>query len=220
MKTRLLAFLFSGLLTVGAAGEGYEAMAQRATVHKSAVARYRLDAAHSRFMVDANSSGVLWFLGHNHHIAARDFTGEIQITPGMIESASLLLRIKAASLAETGEHFTEQQKQIITSTMHKQVLETAKYPEIVFKSAKVTNKKKIAENQYEVLIEGDLTLHDVTRRIAIPARVELGGETIRATGNFEFDRDDYNVKAKAIKWGTIRVDDDMKLSFDILARIN
>ena len=94
----------------------------------------------------------------------------------MIESASLLLRVKADSLAETGEHFTEQQKQIITGTMRKQVLETEKYPEIVFKSAKVTTKKKIAENQYDLLIEGDLTLHDVTRRIVIPARVELSGE--------------------------------------------
>lgn len=218
MKMGFLAFLFSGLLVFGAARS--EAAAQRATIHKGAVARYKVDAAQSRFMVNANSSGVLWFLGHNHHIAARDFTGEIQLTPGMIELASLLLRVKADSLAETGEHFTEQQKQIITGTMRKQVLETEKYPEIVFKSAKVTTKKKIAENQYDLLIEGDLTLHDVTRRIVIPARVELSGEMIQATGNFEFDRDDYNVKAKAIKWGTIRVDDDMKLSFDILARIN
>ncbi|HJQ67406.1 MAG TPA: YceI family protein [Blastocatellia bacterium] len=218
MKTRLLTFLFSGLLAFAAAP--YEAPAQRATVHKGPIARYRLDAASSRFVVDANSSGVLWFMGHNHHIAARDFTGEIQLTPGMIESASLLLRVKADSLAETGERFTEQQKQIITSTMRKQVLETEKYPEIVFKSTKVTTKKKTAENQYDLLIEGDLTLHNVTRRVVIPARVELSGETIRATGDFEFDRDDFNVKTKSIKWGTIRVDDDMKLSFDILARTN
>ncbi len=220
MKINLFVFILSGLLIAGAlstfAGAGVKP--QQAIAHKSAVARYKLDASESRFVINANSSGVLWFLGHNHHIAARDFTGEIQMTPGLLESASLLLRVKADSLAETGEHFTEQQKKIITDTMHKQVLETGKYPEIVFKSAKITLKKKISENQQEVLIEGDLTIHDVTRRVVIPALVEFSADKVRASGKFEFDRDDFNVKTKSIKWGAIRVDDDMKLSFDIAAR--
>ena len=217
MKMRLFVFILSSLLILSLFARA-QAQTQKAIAHKSAVARYKLDAANSRFMIDANSSGVLWFMGHNHHIAARDFTGEIQMTPGMLESASLELRVKADSLAETGERFTEEQRKIITDTMHKQVLETGKYPEIVFKSTKVTTKKKVSESQYEVLIEGDLTLHDVTRRVMIPALVEFGANKMRASGKFEFDRDDFNVKTKAIKWGTIRVDDDMKLSFDIEAR--
>ena len=52
---------------------------------------------------------------------------------------------------------------------------------------------------------------DILRRVVIPALVEFSGDRIRASGKFEFDRDDFNVKTKAIKWGTIRVDDDMKL---------
>ena len=217
MKIRLFVFILSSLL-VSSLWARAVAQTQRAIANKSAVARYKLDAAQSRFMIDANSSGVLWFMGHNHHIAARDFTGEIQMTQGMPESASLELRVKADSLAETGERFTEEQKKIITDTMHKQVLETGKYPEIIFKSTKVTTKKKISENQYQVWIEGDLTLHDVTRRVVIPALVEFSADKIRASGKFEFDRDDFNVKTRSIKWGTIKVDDDMKLSFDIAAR--
>ena len=219
MKMRLFVFILSSFLIAGAVeASSAKARTQRAITHKSAAARYKLDAAQSHFMIDANSSGMLWFMGHNHHIAAREFTGEIQMTPGMLESASLELRVKADSLAETGERFTEQERKIITDTMRKEVLETGKYPEIVFKSTKVTLKKKISENQQEVLIEGDLTLHSVTRRVVIPALVEFSGDRIRASGKFEFDRDDFNVKTKAIKWGTIRVDDDMKLSFDIAAR--
>ena len=200
MKMRLFVFILSSFLIAGAVeASSAKARTQRAITHKSAAARYKLDAAQSHFMIDANSSGMLWFMGHNHHIAAREFTGEIQMTPGMLESASLELRVKADSLAETGERFTEQERKIITDTMRKEVLETGKYPEIV-------------------LIEGDLTLHSVTRRVVIPALVEFSGDRIRASGKFEFDRDDFNVKTKAIKWGTIRVDDDMKLSFDIAAR--
>ena len=177
---------------------------------------YRLDASQSRFLIDANASGLLWFLGHNHHIAARDFSGEAILTASSLAPASLQMTIKTDSLVETGEYFTEQQKQIITNSMHKEVLETAKYPEAIFTSTKVMA-KKTGENQYEARIEGDLTLHGVTRHILIPAQVTVEEKNLRASGKFEFDRDDYNVKTHAIKWGTIRVDDDMKLSFDIVA---
>ncbi len=177
---------------------------------------YKLDANQSRFMIDANSTGLLWFLGHNHHIAAKDFTGQAEVLPGNWESASLQMTVKTASLGETGANFTEQQKQIITSSMHKEVLEVEKYPEAVFKSTRVSA-KQTGENQYEARLEGDLTLHGVTRHITIPANVRLEGDTLRATGKFEFDRDDFNIKTHSIKGGTIRVDDDMKLSFEIVA---
>jgi polyisoprenoid-binding protein YceI len=180
-------------------------------------ARYKLDPAQSRFMIDANSTGLLWFLGHNHHIAAKDFTGEVDVLTGTLESASLQMTVKTGSLEETGADFTAQQKQIITSSMQKEVLETEKFPEAVFKSTKVTA-KKLNENQFEAKLEGDLTLHGVTRHIIIPAKVMVENDTLRATGKFEFDRDDFNIKTHSIKGGTIRVDDDMKLAFEIVAR--
>lgn len=64
---------------------------------------------------------------------------------------------------------------------------------------------------------GDLTLHEVTRRVVIPAQVRLDGNTLYADGEFSIDRSDYKVKTKAIKWGTIGMRDKVKLSFDIVA---
>jgi polyisoprenoid-binding protein YceI len=178
--------------------------------------RYKLDASKSRFIIDAKATGLLWFLGHPHHIAAKEFEGEVELTSETLQPATLQMRIKTASLAETGEHFTDQQRQIITSTMHKEVLETEKYPEAVLKSVAVTA-KKVGENQFEAKIEGDLTLHGVTRHLVIPAKVMVNGNTMEASGRFEFDRDDYNIKTHSIKGGTIRVDDDMRVSFTIVA---
>ncbi len=40
-------------------------------------------------------------------------------------------------------------------------------------------------------IDGDLTLHGVTRRITIPVVVTLNGNNLRAVGEFSIDRDDY-----------------------------
>jgi polyisoprenoid-binding protein YceI len=192
-----------------------ETMPDGTPADNAATVRYQLDASQSTFIIDAKATGLLWFLGHPHHVAAKDFEGEVELTPETIQPVSLQIRVRTESLAETGEWFTEQQRQIITGTIHKEVLETAKYPEAVLKSTNVTV-KKMGENQYEAKLEGDLTLHGVTRHLVIPAKVSVNGNTMQASGKFEFDRDDFNVKTHSIKGGTIRVDDDMKVSFTIV----
>src|SRR5215217_2644060 len=134
-----------------------------------AVARYRLDAGRSQFMVRAFAGGPLWFKGHDHFVRARDFDGDAELTPGALSPASLRLRVRADSLEETRDVFTEQQKQIINKELREIVLETAKYPEIVFKSTDVMG--NLTGGQFEAKIGGDLTLHGVTRHIVIPATV-------------------------------------------------
>ena len=181
-----------------------------------AAARYRIDASQSRFMVRTFSGGLLWFKGHDHFIRVGDFSGEVQLTPGAIAPASLELRVRADSLEETRDLFTPQQKAIINRELREIVLETAKYPEITFKSTDVTG--RLDGLQYEAKIGGDLTLHGVTRRVVIPAQVTLDGNGLRARGEFTIDRGDYNVKATSALNGTIRVRKKLKFTFDIVAR--
>ena len=53
----------------------------------------------SKFTVQAFASGLLAGFGHNPTIAIRDFTGEVQCTPGSLTNASVRLVINAQSLA-------------------------------------------------------------------------------------------------------------------------
>ena len=177
--------------------------------------RYRLDASQSNFMVRAFSGGVLWFKGHDHLIRAREFSGEAGFTPGAINSASLHIIVKAASLEETRDVFTPQQKQIINKELREIVLEPDKYPEIAFKSTSVTGKPTGA-GQYELKINGDLSLHGVTRPISIPAIVTITGNDLRARGEFNIERSDFGVKATSAMHGMIRVRDKLKFTFDIV----
>jgi polyisoprenoid-binding protein YceI len=181
----------------------------------TAAARYRLDAAQSRFIIRTYSGGLLWFKGHDHFIAAREFTGAAELTLTAIAPAALTLTVRADSLAETRAVFTEQQKQIINREIKELVLETAKYPEITFRSTQVTVKPTPAG--FDVRLGGDLTLHGVTRHVVIPALVTLSGRDLHARGEFTINRGDYNVKATSALHGTIRVRDKLKLSFDIVA---
>jgi polyisoprenoid-binding protein YceI len=179
---------------------------------------YTLDASRSKFMANANRSGLLWFKGHSHHLAASDFSGRVELTPQTITPASLRLVVKAASLHETGADFTDQQKQIINKELHDIVLLPDKYPDIVFQSTGATVKPAASGSGYDVKLTGDLTLLGVTRRIEIPATVTLNGDEMRAVGKFSIDRDDYKVKATSAAHGLVRVDNTVKFEFDIVGR--
>src|SRR5437867_2832996 len=169
-----------------------------------ATARYRIDPKKSDLMVRAFSGGVLWFKGHDHFVRPSEYSGEVELTLGAITPASLRLTIRAASVEETRPIFTAPQKKIINKELNDIVLEPAKYPEIVFQSTEVTGKPN-ESGHFEAKIGGDLTLHGVTRHIVIPADVAIEGNSLRARGDVEFDRSNFNVKATSAMHGTIRV---------------
>jgi polyisoprenoid-binding protein YceI len=181
-----------------------------------ALVRYRLDATQSRFVARALRGGLLWFLGHNHLIAARDFTGVAAITPGALTPASLEMSVRSASLAETSSDFTDAEKKIIDGELRTIVLLPDRFPEITFRSTGVTAKQS-APGRYHAEVAGDLTLLGVTRRVVIPADVTIEGGDLRARGEFSLERSDFNVKATSAKGGTIRVRDKLKFTFDLVA---
>lgn len=176
---------------------------------------YVLDSSQSKFVARAFAGGLLWFKGKDHFVAVREFTGEAQLTPGSITPASLEITAKAASMVETRDVFTEPQKQIINKELREIVLEPDKYPDITFKSTRVTGKSTGADH-YELKIEGNLTLHGVTRGITIPTDVTLSGNDMRARGEFSIDRDDFGVKATSAFHGMVRVRNHIKFTFDIV----
>jgi polyisoprenoid-binding protein YceI len=177
--------------------------------------RFRLDPSQSKFVARAFAGGLLWFKGHDHFVAAREFSGQVELTPNSITPASLELIVKADSLVETRDVFTEPQKQIINKELREIVLEPAKYPEIVFRSTEVNG--KFEGGHYDVKIGGNLTLHGVTRHIVIPAQVTLTGNDLRSVGKFTIDRGNFGVKATSAVHGLVRVRDKIEFTFDIVA---
>lgn len=211
MKKSFAAVLFSVIVL----GAREPARGSLFSFEQSPPARYRLDPTQSKFIAHAFAGGFLWFMGHDHLVAAREFAGEAQLTSDSINPASLELTVKAASMTETNPVFTEQQKQIINKELREIVLEPAKYPEIVFKSTAVTG-KSLGSGQYDLKISGDLMLHSVTRHVVIPAQVTVTGNDLRARGEFSINRDDYHVKATSAVHGLVRVRKKIKFTFDIL----
>jgi polyisoprenoid-binding protein YceI len=187
----------------------------RSASQTNATARYRLDSSQSKFIAHALRGGLLWFKGHEHLVAAREFDGEARLDSGSLAASSLQLTVKTASMEETSDAFTAQQKQIINGELRDIVLEPAKYPEINFNSTSV-KAKALGANQYDLKIAGNLTLHGVTRPIVIPAKITISGNDLRAVGEFSIDRSDFNVKATSAFHGMVRVRNKVKFTFDIV----
>jgi polyisoprenoid-binding protein YceI len=181
-----------------------------------ALLRFEIDSSRSKFIVKASRGGLAWFKGHDHHIAVRDFSGRAELTMDALNPASLGMTVRASSLEETSDVFTPQQKGIINKELKDIVLETAKYPEITFRSTDVQGKLK--DGKFEVKIGGDMTLHGVTKQIKIPATVSVEGNSLHAVGEFSLDRSDFNVKATSAFHGLVRIKNRLKFTFDIVGR--
>ena len=178
-------------------------------------ARYRIDAGQSHFTVRAFAGGFLSALAHDHTISVRDFDGNTEFTFGTVEPASLQMNIKAASLAVV-DKISEKDRQKIETTMRDEVLEVSNFPEITFKSSGVTA-TKTGEGQYQARISGEISLHGVSRPITIASQLEFGDKVLHAKGNFSLKQSNFGIKPVSVAGGTIKVKDEIKFNFDIVA---
>src|SRR6185295_13842019 len=146
IRARILLVILGGALSVGLLGasrisRGAVKPHGKANHRQTSVThRYRLDSSQSKFIAHALRGGLLWFKGHEHLVAAREFSGEAQLNAASLSASSLQLTVKTASMEETSDAFTAQQKRIINGELRDIVLEPAKYPEIVFRSSSVSGK--------------------------------------------------------------------------------
>jgi polyisoprenoid-binding protein YceI len=178
--------------------------------------RYAIDPDMSRFTVRAFASGMLAAMGHSPTLAIRDFTGDAEFAPESPDAAALHIKIKAGSLNLTN-NVSDKDRSEIERTMNQEVLETARYPEISFESSKVSA-SKVGDGQYLINLVGELSLHGVTKSEPVSAQVAIVGDTLRAHGEFSLLQTAYGIKPVSIAGGTLKLKDELKCSFDILAR--
>jgi polyisoprenoid-binding protein YceI len=177
--------------------------------------RYSIDKERSSFTVRAFATGLLSAFGHNPTIAIPDFEGEIVVNPEAIEQSSFRLVIHAASLTVTDD-IREKDRIDINRAMHEEVLESDSFPDIIYECSRMTA-SKIGEGQYWGNLNGELTLHGVKRNQPVPVRISMNGDVLRATGEFAVRQSEYDIRPVSAAAGTVKLKDELKLSFDIFA---
>jgi polyisoprenoid-binding protein YceI len=177
---------------------------------------YITDTRASQFTVHVFSGGLLSAFGHSPTIAIRDFLGEVQVNPDDLERSSLKVTIKASSLA-VKDDISDKDRREIERVMRAEILETSTYPEIVYQCSNIAA-TKAGEGQCSVTLNGDLTMHGVTRSLVVPARVALAEDSLRAFGTFSLLQTDFDLNLASVAAGALKVKDELKCSFNILAR--
>ena len=178
--------------------------------------RYVIDSRASRFTVQAFATGMLARMGHNPIIGIRDFSGEMQFDPDKLEAGGFRLVVKSASLSVQND-ISDKDLREIERLMNQEVLETAKFPEIVYETTSISV-TKMAEMLCSATLNGKLTMHGVTCNQTIVVRVALLGSMLRASGDFTLDQTDYNIKLVSVAGGALKLKDELKFSFEMVAR--
>jgi polyisoprenoid-binding protein YceI len=176
---------------------------------------YSVDPAKSRFQVKATASGMLSSFGHNPVIAIRRFTGEARFHAQAPERSSLRIEIDATSLAIAGD-VNEKDRIEMDRAMKEDVLEIDRYPAIRFEGSD-TQAIKITEGMYRVALAGKLSLHGVEKNVEFPCNVTAAEDNLRANGEFSIRQTDYQIKLVSVAGGALKLKDELKFTFDIVA---
>jgi polyisoprenoid-binding protein YceI len=178
--------------------------------------RYSLDAVQSQFTVHAFASGLAAVVAHNPKFAIRDFSGEARFISDTLRDASIQVRIKAASL-ELMDEVSEYDRGEIDRVMFNEVLEVSRFPEIVYTSTQISA-TRLSENLYATTIAGKLTLHGVTNEVGCSAQVVIGEDALRGYGSFSVKQTQYDIAIASIADGTLKMRDELKIAFFIIAK--
>jgi polyisoprenoid-binding protein YceI len=176
---------------------------------------YTVDPRLSRFTVQAFAGGLLSAFAHNPKFAIRGISSRVRVNAEDPRSATVRMEIRVDSLQLLDDVSVKDHAEI-ERVMREEALEAPAYPTILFETSTVSSAP--AGDGYNLTLQGDLSLHGVTRPMTIPARAVFTGDMLRAFGEFTLKQTDYRIKLVAVAGGVIKVKDELKFSFDLVAR--
>lgn len=178
--------------------------------------RYSIDTRTSQFTVQAFASGLISAIAHSPKIAIRDWTGVAQMASDQLDNASLEVRVNSSSL-EVLDELPDRDRRELHRVMNNEVLETPKFPEIAYDSTEISA-EKLKEDLYRLNVSGRLTLHGVSNDLDFVAQGSVGVDSVRAHGSFTLLQSDYNIRIASIAGATLKLQDELKFTFYIVAR--
>jgi len=165
-----------------------------------------IDTQRSTITIHVEKAGLLSAAAHEHWVSAPVASGVIE------ESGSAYVEFKVQSAKLTVKPDPKVDTKIdeeIQKDMEVMTLETAKYPEIVFRSTRV---EKVAEDLFKV--EGVLTLHGAAKPVSLI--VKRDGESY--TCHTVIKQTDFRIKPISLGGGMIKIKDAVDIDFQIFSR--
>jgi polyisoprenoid-binding protein YceI len=165
---------------------------------------FRLDPAESRVWFDADAR-LHRFRGETQQLTGR-FTLQRRSPPQLADAT---VTIGAASLA-TGHPERD-------ADMRQDFLEVERFPTIEFRVDELLTPQAAAgEGTWDLVLQGKLTVHGVTRDVKVPTTVSIADGHVTAQGRIHMDMHEYNIRVPRLF--LIPMKSEVLVGFEVVAR--
>ncbi len=177
---------------------------------------YAVDAGKSSVVVHVGKAGVFRFAGHEHVVTAPRLQGKVLAAPDELSRCLVTLTFETAALRvqEKGEPAGDAAK-VQEAMLGPRVLDASRFPTVTFQSKTVTG-KTAGQGAYDLNVSGDLSIHGMTRSVALPLRVEVSGDALKARGRLVLRQTEYGIKPVTVA-GVVKVKDEITIDYAIVA---
>jgi polyisoprenoid-binding protein YceI len=178
---------------------------------------YKVDIGRSKVEINVFKGGLFKALGHDHIIAAKRFSGTVQFDAGNVKDSSVSFSVDSGSLTVLDPQASGKDRSEVQATMEgPEVLNVRAFPRITFHSTRVSDLAQSGD-ALEVTLTGRINLHGVEKETTFPVRVRFEKNLLHAIGTATIAQTDFGIIPIKAGGGTVRVKDQLKISFDILA---
>jgi polyisoprenoid-binding protein YceI len=165
-----------------------------------------IDVKRSTITIHVGKAGMFSAAGHEHWV-------EAPIASGVLNESSaprVEFKVETAKMTVRRDPKVNEKDQAqIQKDMETLTLDTAKYPEIAFRSSRI---EKLGEGQWKV--EGTLSLHGAIKPVSLI--VKRNGEAY--AGHVVIKQTDFGIKPVSVGGGMVKVKNEVDIEFQIFAR--
>lgn len=185
---------------------------------------YEIDTGASVVYAIAHRSGLFGFLGHEHAILAERWSAQLCYDPERPDASAARITVDATALvidtdsarrvAEMGDGPGEEDRREIQAKLtSERFLGVQQYPEIVFRTTRVTG-----EQDGTLQVQGELTMRDSTRTYDVPVKLERDDDgTLHLDATLDFRLSHFGIRRERVA-GVVNVADEADLHARLVAR--
>jgi hypothetical protein len=89
-------------------------------------------------------------------------------------------------------------KQLMQDHFNENYVESDKYPKAIFNGSYTGDVAFDKDGVYKIMVKGNLTLHNVTHAIELPATLEVKGGKLSGAAEFKIKPEDYNISIPSV----------------------
>ena len=162
-----------------------------------------IDVQRSTITIHVGKAGLFSAAGHEHWVSA-------PIASGKFSDSRVEFKVVTAKMTVKPDPKVDEKTRLqVQKDMEELTLDPAKYPEIAFESSHV---EKIADGQWKV--DGTLSMHGATKPVSVIVR--RSGDAY--TGHVVIKQTDFGIKPVSVAGGTIKVNNEVDIDFQIFAK--